>query len=196
MNHLERREDGILCFHAKTSKEWRDWLTENHKKETAVWIIFYKKKSTTPSIVFKEALDEALCFGWIDSKPNKRDEDSYFQYFSARNPKSNWSRINKGHIERLMAEGRMQEQGLEMVRLAKETGTWDALNDVEDLVIPDDLEAEFKKYPKAKENFETFPRSIKRGILEWIFNAKRPPTREKRIKSTAEKAEENIRVIG
>lgn len=188
-----KREDGIPAFHASSQEAWRNWLESNHRKEKGVWLIIYKKSSDTPSVYYDEAVDEALCFGWVDSKPNKRDAESYFQYFSQRNPKSNWSRVNKEKIARLEAAGKIHASGYEMIRIAKETGTWTALDEIENLLIPKDLEAEFEKYPEAKNNFDEFPRSVKRGILEWIFNAKRPETRQKRIAETAAKAAENIR---
>lgn len=188
-----QREDGIITFYAKSKTDWRQWLAENHATEKAVWLIIYKKASGVPTVVYKEALEEALCYGWIDSKINKRDADSYFQYFAKRNPKSNWSRVNKQLVEKLLSEERMEQSGLDMVALAKHTGTWDALNEVENGVIPEDLGNAFAQYSNARQNFETFPRSVKRGILEWILNAKRPATREKRIQETARLAQDNIR---
>ncbi|GAB5526653.1 MAG: hypothetical protein Roseis2KO_45250 [Roseivirga sp.] len=146
-----------------------------------------------PSIYYDEAVDQALCFGWIDSKPNKRDEESYYQFFSQRNPKSNWSRVNKEKIARLTKGGLMATPGLEMVAQAKASGTWDALNDVENGLIPDDLQKAFSHYSHAEKHFKAFPRSVSRGILEWIFNAKRPETRKKRIEQTARLANENTR---
>lgn len=168
-------------------------MSENHDSKNSVWLIIYHKESCIPSVYYPEAVDEALCFGWVDSKPNKRDDTSYYQFFSRRNPKSNWSRINKEKVEQLYKVGLMEAPGLEMVRIAKENGTWDALNEVENLTIPDDLSLELAKYPKAKQYFDKFPPSARRGILEWIFNAKKEVTRKKRIEETASLAEQNIR---
>ncbi|MBW4512321.1 MAG: YdeI/OmpD-associated family protein [Scytonematopsis contorta HA4267-MV1] len=186
-------KDGVITFHAKSRDEWRRWLMEYHQTEKCVWLIIYRKESETPSVYYDEAVDEALCFGWIDSKPNKRDEESYFQFFSKRNPKSNWSKVNKIKVERLISEGLMTDAGLEMITLAKTTGTWTALDDVENLVIPDDLLLLLNENQAALKYFEAFPRSVKRGILEWIQNAKRPETRAKRIMETVTLAEKNIR---
>ncbi|MGB0525104.1 MAG: YdeI/OmpD-associated family protein [Flammeovirgaceae bacterium] len=188
-----KRLDGVHTFHAKDREAWRSWLATNHASEKSVWLIIYKKESGTPSVYYDEAVDEALCFGWIDSKPNKRDEASFFQYFSKRNPKSNWSRVNKQKIARLLQEERMAEAGLQMVKQAKELGTWNALDEVENLIVPPDLQEAFSQYETAQANFETFPKSAKRSILEWIFNAKRTETRAKRIQETAELASKNIR---
>ncbi|MEM7109817.1 MAG: YdeI/OmpD-associated family protein [Bacteroidota bacterium] len=187
------REDGVATFYAKDSNAWRSWLEQNHTKEKSVWLIIYKKSSKTPSVTYDEAVDESLCFGWIDSKPNKRDAESYYQFFAKRNTKSNWSKVNKDKVRRLLKENRMRPAGLEMVAIAKKSGTWNALDEVENLVIPDDLGMHFQKYPDAAINFENFPKSVKRGILEWILNAKRPETRSKRIDETAKLAAANIR---
>lgn len=186
-------KDGVPTFYAKDQAAWRNWLAANHATTKSVWLIIYKKESGTPSVYYSEAVDEALCFGWIDSKPNKRDDESFFQFFSKRNPKSNWSRVNKEKIDRLIAEGRMAPAGLAMVEHARQTGTWTALDDVENLIIPEDMKAAFNANPTAWQYFDDFPRSVKRGILEWIFNAKRPETRARRIQETVEKAEQNIR---
>lgn len=186
-------KDGVKTFHAQNGATWRKWLEENHATEKSVWLIIYKKDSDVPSVYYDEAVDEALCFGWIDSKPNKRDDKSYYQFFARRNPKSNWSRVNKQKVERLLAENRMAPAGLEMIRIAKETGTWTALDAIENLEIPPDLAAAFGNYPSSAENFGNFPRSVKRGILEWIINAKRPETRKKRIVETASLAAKNVR---
>lgn len=187
------RPDGVETFHASGRAEWRAWLQTNHNTKKNVWLIIYRKESNTPSVYYDEAVDEALCFGWIDSKPNKRDDNSYFQFFSRRNPKSNWSKVNKQKIERLLNEERIAESGHEMIRLAKETGTWTALEDVDNLVVPPDLQMAFDANPTAFAFWEKFPPSTRRGILEWIFNAKRDETRAKRIAETVEKASENIR---
>lgn len=186
-------KDGVKSVAAIDTFAWREWLEINHATEKSVWLIIFKKDSSITSITYDQAVDEALCFGWIDSKPNKRDTESFYQYFSKRNVKSNWSKVNKGKISKLIAAGKMTPAGKEMVTLAKQNGTWDALNDVENLIIPDDLVAAFAQLTKAKQYFESFPPSVKRGILEWIFNAKRPETRNRRIQETARMAQDNIR---
>jgi uncharacterized protein YdeI (YjbR/CyaY-like superfamily) len=171
---------------------WRAWLKENHQS-SGVWLIIYRKDSNKPSIYYPEAVDEALCFGWIDSKPNKRDTQSYYQYFSPRNPKSNWSRVNKEKIARLAQENRLQPSGWRLIELAKATGTWNALDDVENLIVPDDLQTAFDNNAQAWKYWQDFPPSVRRGILEWIFNAKRKTTRQKRIEETVRLAQKNIR---
>ena len=187
------KKDGVNTFYAKDQNSWREWLEENHQTEKSVWLIIYHKDSITPSIYYDAAVDEALCFGWIDSKPNKRNQESFFQFFSKRNPKSNWSRKNKQKIERLLKAGKMHQSGLAMIEHAKKTGTWNALDDVENLIIPNDLQKVFDQNPEAFQNYQNFPPSVKRGILEWILNAKKPETRQKRIQETVSKAAQNIR---
>ncbi len=177
----------------KTIQEWRDWLEENHDQNESIWLILPKKESGLDGLTLEEAVDNALCFGWIDSLPNKVDDKKYKLRMSPRGPKSNWSRVNKQKIARLEKAGLIAEPGYEMVRIAKENGTWNALDDVENLIVPSDLQEELSKYRNAAANFEAFPRSVKRGILEWIFNAKRDTTRQKRIQETAKLAEKNIR---
>ena len=179
--------------YAEDRQAWRDWLQERHDKEKNAWLIIYHKKSKTPSVAYDEAVEEALCFGWVDSKPNKRDHESYLLFFAKRNPKSNWSRLNRERAERMLEQGRMTQAGLEMIETAKQNGTWTALEAVQDSVIPPDLDQAFQGNETAWKNFSAFPPSSKRIILEWILNAKRPQTRQKRIDETVELATQNIK---
>ena len=180
---MELRE-GVKTVQAKSREDWRNWLIRNHSNETSVWLVIFHKDSSRRSISYEEAVEEALCFGWIDSKPNKRDKESYYQFFAQRKPKSNWSKPNRERVERLINKGLMQPAGQKMIDLAKKTGTWTALIEVENLVVPADMQKLFNANESAFKNWEAFPPSTKRGILEWILNAKRPETREKRIKET------------
>jgi uncharacterized protein YdeI (YjbR/CyaY-like superfamily) len=186
-------KDGIKTNYAKTQKDWRKWLEKNHQSEKSVWLIIYKKDSAKPSVYYPEAVDEAICFGWIDSKPNKRDNGSYYQFFAKRNPKSNWSKVNKEKVARLLKEKLIASAGLEAIETAKQNGTWTALDELEALTIPEDLKKLLSKNKIATKNWDGFPRSSKRGILEWILNAKRPETRQKRIDETVKLAEKNIK---
>lgn len=186
-------KDGIKTFYARNQNAWRNWLLKNHQKESAVWLIIYRKDSQTPSVYYPEAVDEALCFGWIDSKPNKRDEQSYYQFFAKRKAKSNWSKVNRDKVERLIKQNKMHTSGMAAVELAKQTGTWSALDEVEEILIPNDLQELFDQNPTAFKNFNAFSRSSKRGILEWILNAKKNETRLKRIRETVSLAAKNIK---
>lgn len=184
---------GTATFYAKSKAAWRSWLQENHAGSSAVWLIIYRKESKIPSVYYNEAVDEALCFGWIDSTPNKRNDESYYQFFAKRNPKSNWSKVNKDKVGKLIKEGRMTTAGLVAIETAKQNGTWDALNKVDEIVLPDDLKKLFDTNKTAFANWEQFARSSRRGILEWIHNAKRPETRQKRIEETVALAEKNLK---
>jgi uncharacterized protein YdeI (YjbR/CyaY-like superfamily) len=186
-------KDGVKTFYAPSRAAWREWLVQNHVAEKNLRLIIYKKQSGIPSVTYDESVDEALCFGWIDSTRISWDEQSHAQFYSKRKPKSNWSRVNKAKVERLMAEGLMTSAGLEMIELAKKTGTWTALDDVENLTIPDDLQGKLDANPTAKGYFDAFPRSAKRAILEWLLNAKQAETRLKRIEETVNLAEKNER---
>jgi uncharacterized protein YdeI (YjbR/CyaY-like superfamily) len=177
----------------KSRNEWRNWLAEFSLTRDNVWLIIYHKKSGTPSITYNEAVEEALCFGWIDSKPNKRDQESYYLFFAKRNPKSNWSKANRERVERMMKLKQMTPEGLKLVELAKERGTWLALTEVQDSILPEDLKKALAKNKVAKEYFEQFPPSSKRIILEWILNAKKEETRSKRITETVELAAKGIK---
>lgn len=168
-------------FYPKSRAEWREWLQKNHDKKQSIWIIYYKKNSTQPTITYSEAVDEALCFGWIDSTSRPIDEEKYMQYFTRRKVKSVWSKINKEKIERLFREGIMTKAGIRSIEIAKQNGSWNILDEVEALIIPEDLEEEFQKSPTAKDYFLGLSRSDKRNILQWLVLAKRPETRQKRI---------------
>lgn len=171
-----------------SSQEWRDWLATNHQREEFIWVVFYKVSSEVPSLTWSEAVDEALCFGWIDSTKKPIDKERYKQYFSKRKPKSNWSKINKDKIEQLTAEGRMSEAGLQSVAVAKQNGSWTILDEIEALVVPQDLEAALNTKPAAKEYFEGLSKSVKKMYLYWVMSAKRPETRQKRISEIVENA--------
>jgi len=191
--NIEKQYRDKAVVYAENEKAWAQWLAENGGTVEGVWLVIFKKGSQVSSVIYPEAVDTALCYGWIDSLPNKRDAQSYYQYFAPRNPKSNWSKVNKEKIKRLEKEGRLAPPGIAMIKLAKESGTWDALNDVDNLVVPIDLEEAMQQYSSARKNWDAFPPSTRRGILEWIFNAKRPATRAKRIAETAALAQKNER---
>jgi uncharacterized protein YdeI (YjbR/CyaY-like superfamily) len=184
---------GTKAVSAPTRKVWRTWLAKNHEKETSVWLIIFHKKSPTASIYYDEAVEEALCFGWVDSVSNSRNEESSYLYFAKRKPKSNWSKANKDRVEKLTKLGLIMPAGQAMIDLAKQKGTWTALEVVDQLTIPPDMQKLFDKNKTAEKNFLAFPASTRRGILEWILNAKRSETRQKRIEETVTLAAQNIR---
>lgn len=181
----------IETFYPKNRNEWRDWLKENHKKEESIWIIYYKKKSNKPTLIYSEAVDEALCFGWIDSRTKSLDDEKYMQFFSKRKENSVWSKVNKEKIERLTEEGLMTKSGFEIIEKAKKNGSWTMLDQVESLIMPEDLEKKFSDDPEAKKNFLSLSRSDKRNILQWLTLAKQQETREKRIIEIVELSAKN-----
>ena len=158
-----------------------------------MWLVTFKKASGKPVIGYGEAVEEALCFGWVDSKPGKVDAARTKLWFAPRKAGTGWSRPNKERVGRLTAAGLMTPAGLAKVDAAKADGTWTSLDAVEDLVVPPDLATALAAYPPAADHFAAFPRSAKRGILEWIHTAKRPDTRAKRVAETATLAARNER---
>ena len=126
-------------FTPANPREWREWLEENHSGENAVWLIYHKKSSQLTTITWSEAVDEALCFGWIDSIAKPLDADRYMQFFSKRKPGGGWSKINKEKIRKLTEEGRMCQAGLDAIAVAQQNGSWTLLDEIEELIVPDDL---------------------------------------------------------
>jgi uncharacterized protein YdeI (YjbR/CyaY-like superfamily) len=175
-------------YHPKTRRQWRQWLEKNHSVCSGIWFTFYKKETGKPRVGYDEAVEEALCFGWIDSLPRKLDEERSMLKFTPRKPKSVWSKLNKSRIEKLTAQKQMMQAGLASVLLAKKNGSWDILtasdNAAENNELPQDLEKILAKNKKAKNNFLQFSFSIRKQFLSWLDSAKRPETREARLKQT------------
>lgn len=167
-------------------KEWRAWLQENHDKEQSVWVIYYKVKSGKATMSWSDAVDEALCFGWIDSTRRSVDEERFMQFFCRRKPKSVWSKINKEKVERLTSEGLMTPAGQASIDKAKANGSWNILDEVETLTIPEDLQQAFKAERGSEEYFSGLSKSVKKVFLYRLMAAKRPETRAKRIEEILE----------
>jgi uncharacterized protein YdeI (YjbR/CyaY-like superfamily) len=179
--------------HATSTTEWRRWLARHAARTAGVWLVTWKKATGKPRMEYGEAVEEALAFGWIDSLPRSLDSERSLLWFAPRKPGTGWSRINKERVARLIADGRMAAPGLEKVEQAKRDGSWSRLDDVDALVVPADLTRALAGYPDAAAHFAAFPRSATRGILEWISNAKRPETRQRRVEETARLAAQNER---
>jgi uncharacterized protein YdeI (YjbR/CyaY-like superfamily) len=184
--------DELQSIEVTSVAEWRKWLSAHHTQKQGIWLVRYKKPDPR-HVSWSDAVDEALCLGWIDSQPRKLDDTRSMLLITPRNPKSAWSGINKEKVEKLITEGRMAPAGVRMVEEAKASGTWDKLVAVEKMEMPPDLVKAFASAKKAKQNFDAFPPSTKRGILDWISQAKRPETRAARIEETVTKAKDNIR---
>jgi uncharacterized protein YdeI (YjbR/CyaY-like superfamily) len=179
--------------HPLSRAAWRQWLVEHHATQTGVWLVFYKKATGKPRVEYDEAVEEALCVGWVDSKPSALDDERSLLWFSPRQPGSGWSRPNQLRVQRLIAAGLMLPAGLQKVEQAKADGSWSRLDAVEDLLVPEDLALALAALPGAAANFAAFPRSARRGILEWIVNARTAATRARRIADTARLASRNER---
>lgn len=179
--------------HPLSRAEWRQWLQENHTRSEGVWLVSYKKSAAKPRLEYDESVEEALCFGWVDSKPNKLDEERTMLWFAPRKAGSGWSKPNKERVEKMLAAGLMAPAGLAKVEAAKQDGSWYALDRIEALEIPPDLAAALAADETTRQYFEAFPRSVKRGILEWIASAKKAETRARRVEETARLAAQNQR---
>jgi uncharacterized protein YdeI (YjbR/CyaY-like superfamily) len=179
--------------YAKDRATFRNWLEKNHTSTPGIWLVYYKKNSGKPSISYPEAVKEALCFGWIDSKVNTIDDERYMQVFTPRKAKSVWSALNKKYIAELLEQNLMTVAGFKTIEIAKQNGQWESLDKVEALEVPGDLAKAFKKNKTAKANFEKFPPSSRKLILQWIAAAKRDETRQKRIEETITLATQNIK---
>jgi uncharacterized protein YdeI (YjbR/CyaY-like superfamily) len=186
-------EDKRKTYYPKNRAAWRSWLQKNHAIAQNVWVIIYKKRSGKPGVTYAEVVEEALCFGWIDSKPNKRDEESYFLFIAPRKPKSVWSALNKIRIEKLLEQNLIMPAGLQKIEAAKKDGTWNALDKVDAMEMPAALQKAFAKNNTALKNFEQFPPSAKKGIYQWMASAKTEATQIKRIAETVTLAAKNIR---
>ncbi|MBE9099288.1 YdeI/OmpD-associated family protein [Vacuolonema iberomarrocanum] len=173
--------------------EWRRWLMENYDRNDGIWLVTFKKQCGDKYVSYDAVVEEALCFGWIDSLPRKLDEERTMLWMAPRKASSGWSKLNKERIATMIEAGRMTPAGLAKIEAAKQDGSWTALDAIEALEIPPDLQTALDADPVAKQNFEAFPKSAKRGILEWIISAKRPETRAKRVAETTQLAAENKR---
>ena len=180
-------------FYAKNEAEWRTWLLENSDLQVSVKLILYNKNSGIPSVDYEQAVSQALCFGYVDSRANKRDAESSYRMFSPRKARSNWSESNKKRVERLIKAGLMMPSGQQMIDQAKVSGSWDTLREAQLHIMPADLKALFDENTLALENFNNFSASSKRLILEWISTAKKAETRQKRMISTVTLASRNIK---
>jgi uncharacterized protein YdeI (YjbR/CyaY-like superfamily) len=188
------RLDDLPRMIAADRAAWRSWLSEHHDTGPGVWLVYYRKATGKPTVTYDEAVEEALCFGWIDSKVRSLDEERYMQVYTPRKRGSVWSRPNKDRVDRMIAAGLMTEPGLAKIEAAKADGSWNLLDAVDDLIVPDDLQVALDADPTAKANFEASPDSVKKPTLYWVYSAKRETTRSDRIAQIVAAAAENLSV--
>lgn len=180
-----------------TRDEWRAWLAKNHACETEIWLIFYRKHVGKRSIHYDDAVEEALCFGWIDSLIKRIDSDSYARKFTPRNSGSMWSQTNKQRVEKLVSAGLMTDAGMALVHQAQASGEWDRRRSrptVSSDVLPDELRSALETHPAAREFFRCLPSTYQKQYVLWIATAKRADTRQRRTTEAIEKLERGERL--
>ncbi len=180
----------------RNAQEWRQWLHDNHLSATKVYLIFYKVGCGIESMRWEEAVQVAICYGWIDSTVKKLDENRRRQMFTPRKDKSVWSKLNKTYIEKLIANNLMHESGLRKIAIAKQNGSWESLDQVENHIMPEDLIQAFEQNPLALENYNNFSPSYRKSFLYWLNQAKRAETRANRIAEIVSLCEQNIKSRG
>ena len=190
---MARADERYERIQPETRAAWRRWLARNHASSPGVWFVAWKKASGRVSPPYDDMIEEALCYGWVDSRPMRIDDDRAALLFTPRKPKSVWAVTNKVRVERLIAAGKMQPAGLATIEVAKANGSWDALTSVEAMLEPDDLLHAFGRKRVARRNWDAFPSGERKRILGWIASAKRPETRAKRIEETVTLAAQNVR---
>ncbi|WP_219944311.1 YdeI family protein [Iamia sp. SCSIO 61187] len=193
---LSETIDGLPAIVAPTAAAWRAWLDAHAATEPGVWLVMGRADSATPLVSYDDAVCQALCVGWIDSVVRRRDDETRYQRYTPRNPRSAWARSNRERVARLTAAGLMAPAGQALVDQAKASGTWDLLAEVEDGIVPADVQAALDELPAAAEHFAAFPPSARLQILTWILTAKRPETRARRIVTTVAKAAKGERAVG
>ncbi len=174
-------DESIIEIHPETPAEWRAWLDANHHSAAGVWLIYFRASTGRRRLSWEQAVQEALCFGWIDSKVQPIDDERYRQVFTPRKPRSVWSKVNKQYVEELTAAGRMTEAGQRAIDVGKANGAWSVLDPIDDLIVPDELAAAFDAAPRARAAYERRSDTAKRSVLFPIHMAKRPDTRARRI---------------
>jgi uncharacterized protein YdeI (YjbR/CyaY-like superfamily) len=178
---------------AEDRATWRAWLDANHAISGGAWLVTWRSRSGRRGLPYEEAVEEALCFGWVDGTAGTVDEDRGKLYFAPRKPNSGWAATNKARVERLIADGRMASAGLAAIERAKANGSWELLDSVERLEVPDDLAAALAAHPPAAANFAAFPPSVRKQALSSLVMARRPETRADRVRRIAELAARNER---
>lgn len=184
--------DELKEYYAKDRKTWRKWLEKNHAKSKGIWLVYYKKESGKTRVAYADAVEEALCFGWIDSTHRPLDEQRTRQLFVPRKEKSVWSKLNKERVAQLEKDGLMTDAGREKIAIAQKNGQWTKLDEVENLVIPAELEKAFARNKTAKKNFDAMSKTNKKMFLHRLNNTKSPELRKQRVADIIRLCKENL----
>ncbi len=188
--------DDAPYVHADDRVTWRAWLEANHEREHGAWLVTWRSRSGRQGLDYEAAIEEALCFGWVDSTAGRFDDDRGKLYFAARKPRSPWAATNKARVRRLIAAGLMTPAGMAAIERAKANGSWEVLDAPERLEVPDDLARALEASPPAAVSFAAFPPSARKQMLAWVAMAVRPATRASRVAEIAKAAQRNERARG
>jgi len=186
----------LPIFHAETRAQWREWLEANHGSAKGVWLCSWKRHTGKPACPYPDAVEEAICFGWIDATVNVLDDDRALQLMTPRKPKSGWTRMNRRRVAAMEAAGLMTDAGRRAVAIAQQNGRWTIYDSVEDLVEPRELTAALDAFPPARQQWDAFPASAKKAMLWWVVSAAKDDTRDRRIATIVAKAETGERAQG
>jgi uncharacterized protein YdeI (YjbR/CyaY-like superfamily) len=187
---------GFPIYHPETRTAWRAWLEANHATARGVWLAAWRRGTDRPVVPYPDTVEEALCFGWIDSTANVLDERRSLQLMTPRKPKSSWTRLNRERVARMEADGLMTDAGRRAVEVAQANGYWTLHDQVEDLIEPEDLAAALDRVPAARGHWDAFPPSARKPLLWWVISAAKPATRARRIERIVAEAEQGRRAGG
>lgn len=179
-------------YRARSRSAWRSWLRKNHRRKTEIWLLLYKKHVDKPGVSYPEAVEEALCFGWIDGILKRIDDESHVIRFSPRKSKSRWADSNKRRVAAMIEAGKMTQAGMALVEAAQQSGAWDEADTLDrPPSMPEDLAAALARNQRAAHNFDGFAAGYRRDYLRWVLAAKRPETRQRRIREVVKRAARN-----
>ncbi len=194
--HPSRWKFDFSIFHAETRAAWRAWLSAHHASERGVWLCSWRSPTGRPACPYADAVEEAICFGWIDSTVNVLDEERALQLMTPRKPKSAWTRLNRRRAADMEAAGLMTDAGRAVVAAAQRSGWWTIYDPVEDLIEPSELASALDAVPAARSHWDSFPPSARKMMLWWVVSAARPETRQQRVAATVAEAEAGRRAQG
>jgi uncharacterized protein YdeI (YjbR/CyaY-like superfamily) len=194
--HPDSGRFGFALYHPGSREAWRGWLTANHDTARGVWAVSWRGGDQRPGVTYEDAVEEAICFGWIDSTVTILDDERALQLFTPRKPRGSWTRLNRDRAARMEAAGRMTDAGRRVIEVARANGSWTLLDTVEDLIEPDDLAAALDADPAARAAWDGFPPSARKQMLWWVVSARRPDTRDRRITRIVDEAAQGRRAQG